>query len=450
MRYFGTDGIRGPVGGEFMNPEFIRRVGYALARFLRKHNHAKPITVVVGQDTRESSEKLRKALCQGLCEQNVHVIFLRVVPSPAVSLAVRELQADLGIMLTASHNPATDNGLKLFDNRGIKFTEEAEAEIEQFITEEAEHSEDSKANCEFTQDFHGHYVNYMKSLMHQGCLRGWKIVLDTANGAAFVGSPSVFRHYEADLICLGDKPDGFNINKNCGSEYPEALARAVVSNGARLGIAHDGDADRAVFCDETGSIVSGEEILGIVGLDMLRKGELHHNCVVTTIQSNLGLDKTIVEAGGKVLRTAVGDRHVLHKMLQGEYGLGGENSGHYLVFKHSKSGDGLLMAVMVVELMLRSGKPLSELRKAVTLFPQRRKDLGVETKIPLADCPNLYTAMDQLGHELTGIGRILVRYSGTEQKLRLLAEAEDADIAESSMDRLYNAARKDLKILYAV
>lgn len=449
QKYFGTDGIRGTVGGDLINPDFIRRVGYALARFLSKHNQAKPITIVIGRDTRASGEALQEAICQGMCEQGINVVALGVVPSPAVSMAVRDLHADLGIMLTASHNPASDNGLKLFDNRGLKFDEKAEAAIEAFIDEEPDPGRKELANCAFTHDSHGHYINNMKSLLHQGCLKGWKIALDTAHGAAYESTPHVLEHFGAELVSIGREPDGKNINSGLGSEHPEGLSKLVRRSGSLLGIAHDGDADRVVFVDETGHTVPGEQILGAVGLDMLNRGELRHKTVVTTIQSNLGLDQAIERAGGRVERTAVGDRHVLHCMLEKDYSLGGENSGHYLVFKHSMSGDGLLMAIMVLELMLRRGTSLSELRQAVTLFPQKTRNLMVAHKHPLAQCRELSRTQAKLDAELQGCGRILVRYSGTEPKLRLLAEAQSDALANEALERLLVAAEQDLTLVDA-
>lgn len=446
-RYFGTDGIRGAVGGELMNVDFLRRVGYALADFLITHNRAKPVTVVVGRDTRASGESFETAVCEGLCVGGIHVIRLGVVPTPAVSMSTRDLHADLGIVLTASHNPSSDNGLKLFDNRGLKFDLKAEEAIETFIDKQPEPGEVVEVETGYDHDSWGHYVNFQKSLMHQNCLKDWKIVLDTANGAAFETSPPVFKHFGAELIQIGTEPDGININRDVGSEYPQQLASLVVANGARLGIAHDGDADRAVFCDETGSVLSGEEIMGAIALDLLERNKLHRNTLVTTIHSNLGLDHALAAAGGKTLRTAVGDRNILHAMLEGEYTFGGESSGHYLFFEQSKSGDGLLAAIRVVELMLRTGKPLSGLRKAVRLFPQATRNVRVAEKLPLESCKALSASIARIEKEFGDAGRVLVRYSGTEPKLRLLVEAEDKSLIDAAIKDLEGAASSDLAIV---
>ncbi|WOO39823.1 phosphoglucosamine mutase [Rubellicoccus peritrichatus] len=445
-RYFGTDGIRGAVGGDLMNVDFLRRVGYALADFLIKHNHAKPVTAVIGRDTRASGEAFEKAICEGLCVAGVHVIRLGVVPTPAVSMSTRDLRADLGIVLTASHNPSSDNGLKLFDNRGLKFASDAEAAIEDFIDKQEVPDDVVHVECAYDHDSSGHYVNFQKSLMHQNCLKDWKIVLDTANGAAFKTSPAVFKHFGADLLQIGAEPDGENINQNVGSECPEQLAELVIAENARLGIAHDGDADRAVFCDEKGFILSGEEVMGAIALDLIERDKLNHNTLVTTVHSNLGLDHALNAVGGKTIRTAVGDRNILHAMLEGEYTFGGESSGHYLFFEQSKSGDGLLAAIRIVELMLRTGKPLSELRKAVRLFPQATKNIHVSEKLPLESCDALSAAIARIEQKFGNSGRVLVRYSGTEPQLRLLVEAEDDSLIAPAINELEGAVRADLPI----
>ncbi len=447
QRYFGTDGIRGTVGGPVMNEMFVRRVGYALAKFLKKHNQAKPITVAVGRDTRASGEMIQEALCQGLCAEGLHVVRLGVTPSPAVSMSVRDLHADMGISITASHNPATDNGIKLYDNRGLKFAPAAEGEIEAFIEAEQEHEEGAQFDCGYDHDSRGYYANFMRSLLHQSCLDGWKVVLDTANGAACETSSTVFRHFGADLIHIGDKPDGQNINEGLGSEHPEVLCEAVRKHGARLGIAHDGDADRVVFCDETGSILAGEEVLGAVALDLHAQGKLNRKTVVTTVQSNLGLDRALADAGISTIRVPVGDRNVLMAMQDQRLSLGGESSGHYLLFEHSVSGDGLLMAITIVDLMLRSGKALSELRQAVRLFPLATENLRVAEKRPLEDCASLQTAQAEVAKQLGDRGRLLLRYSGTEPKLRFLVEAEEAALIAPAMSALVAAARQDLEII---
>ncbi len=430
LNYFGTDGIRGPVGGPHMNPQFLRRVGYGLGHFLIKHNHAKPVTVVIGRDTRASGEFFQQVLSEGLHHHGIHVIQLEVLPTPAVSMMVRDLHADLGIVLTASHNPATDNGLKLFDNRGLKFGEDTEAEFEAFIDREPDHPEPPSVKASpHSHEGRDFYMNFMRSLLHQNCLNGWKIVLDTANGSTCRTSPEVFRHFGAELILIGNQPDGTNINRNVGSEHPELLAQAVLEHGARLGIAHDGDGDRLVLCSEKGKILAGEEVLGFLALHALEKNKLARKTLVTTVQSNEGLQMTLEAAGGKMVRVPVGDRNVAQLMFEKGFSFGGESSGHIIFAEHAVSGDGLLAAIKTVEIMLETGLPLSSLAGWTKLFPSATRAIPVARKKELSECPRLEEAMREAESALKGKGRILVRYSGTEPKLRLLVEAErQADV----------------------
>lgn len=447
LKYFGTDGIRGRVGGDLLNDDFVRRVGYGVAAFLRKHNQAKPITVVVGRDTRASGEHIEKLLCEGFCQELLHVIHLGVTPTPGVAMSLRDLHADLGVAITASHNPAQDNGLKFFDNRGLKFSEQAEAEMERFIDAASVKPAQPSLICGHDNDGAAFYLNVMRSLMHQGCLKGWKVVLDTANGATTRTTPAVFKHFGAEIIQIGAVPDGTNINDGVGSEHPDQLAAAVVRNSAHLGLAHDGDGDRLVLCDDRGRIVHGDKLLGMLGVYGLQSGRLRKKTMVATVHSNLGLDRAILHAGGKVERVDVGDRNVLHRMMEADYNFGGESSGHIIFRDYSVAGDGLLAAIQVMAMLLDTRRQLSEHADAIELFPQRTRNLKVAEKKPLASCPHLSKLMAELDKSLEGKGRILVRYSGTEPKLRLLAEGETEDIATSAIDQLTAAAQADLQVV---
>ncbi|MEM8550296.1 MAG: phosphoglucosamine mutase, partial [Verrucomicrobiota bacterium] len=349
--------------------------------------------------------------------------------------------------ITASHNPAPDNGFKLFDNRGLKFTLKAEKEIETFIEAQGEPGDIADQACGYDYDGRNVYINTMKSQLHQHAIQGWKIVLDTANGATYQTSPEVLSHFGADLVIIGDQPDGSNINDGVGSENPKSLGQAVVREKAVMGIAHDGDGDRLVLCDEAGAVVDGDQLLGIIALHALRKGKLNKETLVTTVQSNYGLDKCLREAGGVVERVAVGDRNVLLKMLELEVNIGGENSGHIIFTDHAMAGDGLLAAIKVIEVMLETGKKLSVLRQQVSLFPQAQTNLMVAEKLPLEDCGHLQEAIMDIGRELAEHGRTLVRYSGTESKLRLLVEAEDPKAKDDSLKRLIKAAKRDLQVI---
>lgn len=447
-RYFGTDGIRGRYEGALLNANFVRRVGFGLKDHLRKMNAGKPLCVVLGRDTRQSGEWLEKALLEGLTSGGIHVYRLDQVPTPAVSMMVRDLNADLGIMLTASHNPPEDNGIKLFDRQGLKLEDEEEAAIEAAIDAAAlpDHSPVSLPSG-YAYDGRGYYMNYIRSLLHQNCLWDWKVVIDTANGATCETTPAVFRHLGATIVCLGCKPDGHNINVDVGSEHPEALCKRVRKEKAHLGLAHDGDGDRLVVCDEKGHILAGEELLGIIGLHYLSHGQLKQNTLVTTVHSNTGLDKVLADHGGKVIRTPVGDRHVLHAMLQTGSNFGGESSGHYLFTDNSCCGDGLLTAIKLIEVMLASGRPLSELRHQIKLFPQAGLNVRVATKPPIESLPTLFPAIQSVEEKLAGKGRVLVRYSGTESKLRLLVEAPRPATARQCLKVLEAAAQKDLTVL---
>ncbi len=446
LKYFGTDGIRGEVGGDLLNETFVKRLGHAVAGFLRKHNPYKPITVVIGRDTRASGLDFQRALSEGFCALEQHVVYLGVVPTPCIALTVQQLHADFGIAITASHNPSTDNGIKLFDNRGHKLAVETEAEIERLIDEVGDERPEA-GTCGYDHDGHEHYVNFMRSLLHQDSMRGWKIVIDCANGATYKTTPEAFSHFGGDLIVVGNEPDGQNINDGVGSEHPQKVGERVKAEGAMIGIAHDGDGDRLVLCDETGSVVDGDQLLGVLALQSMRSGALNKNTLVATIQSNLGLDRSLEAAGGQVVRVDVGDRNVLHTMISGEYTLGGEQSGHVIFRNHLEAGDGLIAALKTIEVMLATGKKLSELLRDIEIFPQGKKNLRVAEKIPLTDCKALQQATRDIEESLQGQGRLLIRYSGTEPKLRLLVEAKENALLAPSMDALIAAASQDLEVI---
>lgn len=447
-KYFGTDGIRGTYGDACINPDFAFRLGVALARYLLERHPDQPLNVVIGQDTRASGVALTAALTSGLNQHGVYVHHLGVVPTPAVALSVVEQQHHLGIAVTASHNPATDNGIKLFNGQGFKFSELEEAKIEALVDAEAaptaEQLEPSKA---YPVDGADHYINYISSLLDQNCLQGWKIVLDLANGATCKTTPAVFRRWGAQTILIGDQPDGDNINLGVGSEHPDKLGKAVVANTANLGIAHDGDGDRLVVCDESGTVVDGDILLALFGVYALGTDTLKAKTLVATIQSNLGLDHAIRDAGGFVERTDVGDRNVAMCMRERGANVGGENSGHIIFSDFATTGDGLLAALKVIELMCKTGKKLSTLREEITLFPQMTLNLRVVEKIPLAELSKLPAAIAKLETDFGADGRVLIRYSGTEPKLRMLVEGKDEKVIAAAMKALETAARAELEVL---
>lgn len=446
--YFGTDGIRGRVGESPINEPFCVRLGHALAHFLDQHYPSKTKAVVIGRDTRASGVVFAQCLQQALLSHGITVHEWGIVPTPAVAKAVRDLSAALGIVVTASHNPATDNGIKLFDHRGMKFSCAIEMQIEQCLAHLSRQPSTTSFNTgavKRSTDSAQAYIDQLCAMLPAGCLAGWTVVLDTAHGATVETSPAVLQHFSAELVQLGNAPDGHNINAGVGSEHPTTLAAEVKRTAAQLGIAHDGDGDRLIICDELGSVLAGEEVLGLIALDALERNLLTHHTLVTTVHSNMGLDNALRAAGGRVERVAVGDRNIVQCMLAGGYAVGGEPSGHYIFFNDSVTGDGLLAAVKVIEIMVRTKRPLFELRTQVQLLPQVTFNLAVIEKLPLQQCARLRTEIAAVEHELGATGRLLVRYSGTEPKLRLLVEGQDKVQIAQAMDRLVAVARLDLK-----
>lgn len=440
--YFGTDGVRGAYGGAVMNEDFAWRLGAAAAAWLRARGTPGG-TVLIGRDTRASGISLSQALAGGLAAGGCEPLSLGILPTPAVSRAVRSRGAALGVVVTASHNPATDNGIKFFGPAGIKLTDEEEAAMEVLLPQ----TRAEGAACPLkTVDGISDYLAAMKGILHGG-LGGWTVVLDTAHGATVHTSSRVLRDQGAKLVTVGADPDGTNINAGVGSEHPEKMCAAAREHGARLGIAHDGDGDRCVLCDETGDVLDGDEILTILALHALRQRRLVKNTLVVTVQSNLGVEAAITAAGGRVLRTPVGDRYVIERMLAEGAQLGGESSGHVICADISPTGDGLVAALKVIEVMLATGQPLSVLRRGLKKFPQLSVALQVREKRPLESLGTLPAAIRAAESSLGQQGRVLVRYSGTEAKLRLLVEGPTDAIVKTTLDQLVAAARADLEVL---
>ena len=446
-KYFGTDGIRGAYGDEMMNPEVAFRLGSALGLYLTQRKPGLPLNAVLGRDTRQSGPDLFDALTQGLNQRRVYVYDAGIVPTPAVAYAVVEHQADFGIAITASHNPAKDNGLKVFDGKGHKLSEESELELEHLIDSITGWSCDLPLPSAYPLDAAASYINYIRSLMHQNCLSGWKIVLDTANGATCETSPAAFWHWGAEVILIGNNPDGENINDGFGSEHPQALGEKVREVGANIGIAHDGDGDRMIVCDENGEVVDGEVILGLFGRFAMKSGALKANSLVTTVHSNLGLDHALREVGANVERVNVGDRNVASKMREMGSNIGGESSGHIIFSDFATTGDGLLAAVKLIDLVCKTGESLGELRKQVALFPQRTRNLMVAQKRPIEALGGLQSVIAQATENFGDSGRLLIRYSGTEPKIRLLVEGSDLALVEETMQNVETAVRAELEVI---
>ncbi len=440
-RYFGTDGVRGPYGGPVINEDFAARLGLAAARWATAAGQAGE--VLIGCDTRASGVSLVQALADGLAQGSLRPVSLGVVPTPAVARAVCRQRAVLGVVVTASHNPAADNGIKFFGSGGVKLTDAEEAAIESLLPDVRPPASGRPAPA---RDAERDYIAAMSAVL-AGRLAGWRIVLDTAHGATVRTSGAVLRELGADLIAIGAAPTGRNINEGVGSEHPEAMCAAVQAHGARLGIAHDGDGDRCILCDERGELLDGVEILTILAVHALRANRLPGRTLFVTVQSNLGVDAAVTAAGGRVLRTDVGDRYVIERMLAEHAQLGGESSGHIISTDVAPTGDGLVAALKVLEVMLATGEPLSSLRRVLRKFPSLARALRVQEKRPLESLEHLTAAIRQLEHALGASGRVLVRYSGTEPKLRLLVEGPTTEAVESGLAALETAARRDLQVV---
>ncbi len=440
-KYFGTDGVRGPYGGPVINEAFAARLAQAAARWARVSGSGR---VLIGRDTRGSGVALLEAVARGLRAGGAEPCSLGILPTPAVARAVRGSDAYLGVMITASHNPASDNGIKFFGTDGVKLTDADELAIERLLEPLP-----SLNGATFTiaEGAVSHYIAAAEAILPAGSLAGWKIVLDTAHGATSGTSPVVLRNLGAEVVGIGDAPDGANINAGVGSEHPEPLAAKVRAVGARIGIAHDGDGDRCLLCDENGDVLDGDVILTILATHALAQRRLVKDTLVITVQSNLGVDAALAAVGGRVLRTSVGDRYVIERMAAEGATLGGETSGHIICSEISPTGDGLVAALKVIEVMLATGKPLSELRRVLTKFPQLTAALKVKEKLPLETLPRVTEAIRRLEAELGDRGRVLVRYSGTEAKLRLLIEGPTEAIVQEGLARLDAAVRSDLTVL---
>ena len=437
-KYFGTDGVRGPYGGPVVNESFSERLGFAAAAWLTRKGR-----VLIGRDTRASGQALEAAVARGLKAGGAEPVSVGVAPTPAVARAMQANGAVLGVVITASHNPAADNGLKFLGPGGVKLTDAEESHIEELLPAALA---PAAVNLPVI-DACSSYVAAVERLLPPGSLAGWRIVLDTANGASCGTSPVVLRALGAEVVGIGDAPDGKNINAGVGSEHPELLAVRVRATGARLGVAHDGDGDRCVLCDERGDVLDGDEILTLLATHALARGTLVKQTLVVTVQSNLGVDAAIAAAGGRVCRSAVGDRYVIGLMQAEQATLGGESSGHIICSEISPTGDGLVAALKVLEVMQATQQPLSVLRRAVKKFPQLTAALTVREKRPLESLPHLSATAQALAEELGTQGRVLVRYSGTEQKLRLLVEGPTRVRVEVGLARLNAAARADLDVV---
>jgi phosphoglucosamine mutase len=427
-KLFGTDGIRGIANVDPMTGEMALQLGRAIAHLFKevKGKHR----IVVGKDTRLSGYMLETALASGICSMGADVMLVGPLPTPGIAFITTSMRANAGVVISASHNPYYDNGIKIFSHNGFKLPDQMEHQIEELILSNHLHSLRPTANevgkAYRIDDAIGRYVVFLKNTFPNDLtLDGLRIALDCANGATYRVAPAVFEELGAEVIPIGVDPDGENINADCGSLHPEVVGRLVLEKGGDIGMALDGDGDRIVFVDRNGKVVDGDHILAICGLQLLSKKRLKKNTLVTTVMSNMGLDRAIKAVGGKVVRTQVGDRYVVEEMVRGDYNLGGEQSGHTIFLEYNTTGDGILTALQVLAIMKQKERPLDELAKVMEPFPQVLCNVKVKEKKDLFESSEIGERIKKIEKSLGHSGRILIRYSGTEPLLRIMVEGED-------------------------
>ncbi len=421
-----------------MTGEIAFEIGRAAAYVLKK-KHGRDL-ILIGKDTRLSGYMLESALTSGICSMGVNVVLVGPMPTPGIAFATRSFRVDAGIVISASHNPFDDNGIKLFGSRGFKLPDSVEKEIERIMFSRKlgrirpKGAEIGKAYR--IDDASGRYIEYVKATFSKRkTLDGIKVVIDCANGASYKISPLVLSELGAEVIAINDKPDGKNINANCGSTYPEAMQKTVMEYGADIGIAHDGDSDRTIFCDEKGEIVDGDQVMAICAIDMKKEKILKNNIVVATVMSNIGFEIFLKKSGINIIRTQVGDRYVVEEMLRRGCNLGGEQSGHIIFMDLNTTGDGIITALQVLAIMLKTGKPLSKLSPAIPIYPQVLLNVQVPKPESIEKFPAVMTAIRKAEKRLKR-GRIIVRPSGTEPKIRVMVEGNNMRMVTAIAEEL--------------
>ena len=452
-RLFGTDGVRGVANVEPVTAETALKLGRAAAHVFKSRSpvakgHARH-KIVIGKDTRLSGYMLENAIASGVLSMGVDVLLIGPLPTPGVAYITRSLRADAGIVLTASHNPYEDNGIKFFRDDGYKLDDAIEAEIENLVfsgeIEKIRPTADDIGKAVRIDDALGRYVEFAKAAFPKGMtLEGLRVIVDAGHGATYKSTPCVLRELGARVTVLNNTPDGTNINKGCGSTHPDVVCGYVRQLGADVGISHDGDGDRVQLCDENGVLVDGDDVLAITALDWLSRGQLKKNTLVATEMSNLGLDHTIRQAGGNVVRTQVGDRYVLERMLRDDLNVGGEQSGHMIFRDFTTTGDGIISALQVLRIMMDTGKPLSKLRQVVEKFPQVVVNVKVKSKPAWDTMPDVLQLVKEAEATLGNEGRVFLRYSGTEPKARLLIEGRDGTEIKTLADKIASRIREQI------
>ncbi|HEY4186683.1 MAG TPA: phosphoglucosamine mutase [Polyangia bacterium] len=450
-RLFGTDGIRGVANRDPMTAEVALRLGRAVAR--RFQHPSRPGRIVIGKDTRLSGYMLESALQAGIVSAGADVMLVGPLPTPGIAFITWSMRADAGVVISASHNPYQDNGIKLFAADGFKLPDEVELQLERQMADMASERTDMRGavsedigKAVRIDDAAGRYVQFLKNAFpKERTLEGVKVVVDCANGAAYHVAPQVFEELGADVIALGVKPNGRNINDQCGAMHPQRMAEEVVRAGAALGVALDGDADRVILVDEKGKIVDGDQIMALLGTRLLAANALPGRTVVGTVMSNLGLERALAAAGGRLLRVAVGDRYVVETMREKGFRFGGEQSGHLVFLDHATTGDGTLAALRVLAVMLEEGRPLSEIAgSAMVRYPQVLLNFAVVEKKPLADLPDVGRIISRVENALGSEGRVLVRYSGTESKARVMIEGPSEAAIKAHADEIAQVLKRSL------
>ncbi|MDA7517442.1 phosphoglucosamine mutase [Akkermansiaceae bacterium] len=441
---FGTDGIRGVANEYPITPEVAIRIGRAVARVLKAQRPGRH-KVVIGKDTRVSGYMLETALTSGLVSEGARVLLTGPVPTPAVAHLTKSMACDAGIMLTASHNPYADNGIKIFGPDGYKLNDALEEEVEKIILGDQPAPTGVRLGKAFRiDDATGRYIEFAKSSIGSQNLSGLKVVVDCAHGAGYFVGPLIFEELGAEVIKLGTSPDGYNINEGFGSLHPEKAAERVIAEKADIGICLDGDADRVIFVDGNGDVISGDRVLCLCAKALKGKGKLRGNTLVSTVMSNLGLRDALAADGIDFIATDVGDRHVLERMREGNFNLGGENSGHLIFSDFATTGDGIVSALMVLSFIQDTGKTLAELADCMSEYPQLLVNLPVSEKPPLEEVPAITAAIAAADEAFGENGRTLVRYSGTEKKLRVLVEAKDSALAESQSAAIVASVKNNI------
>ena len=446
-KLFGTDGVRGVANEEPMTPETVVKLGRAAAYLFK--TKAGRHSIVIGKDTRLHGYMLECALTSGICSMGVDVLLVGPLPTPGIAFITRSLRADAGIVISASHNPFKDNGIKFFSGEGLKLPDEMEERMEALITgREIERLRPLAAEIGKAyriNDAAGRYIEFAKGTVPKGVsFHGVKVVVDCAHGATYKVAPTILNELGAVVIPVNIQPNGININDRCGSLYPDVVKKAVLEHRADIGISYDGDGDRAILVDETGAVVDGDHILAICALDLKRSGLLRSDTLVATVMSNIGLELCLKEAGIRMVRVPVGDRYVLEEMLRHGYNLGGEQSGHIVFLDHNTTGDGVVTALQVLSLMVKRQERLSQLRQCMTVCPQLLVNVQVTEMPDLGSIPAIQAVISDAEAQLNGSGRVLVRYSGTESVARVMVEGTDAEQVKFLARSIAEAIEKEL------